>query len=89
MKTPKLYIENFKNKIITQDMLCDCLFSVNKRAKNCRDKIREYKSYRYAYHQWDYIDDYEDKRDNYYDMKNKLLTVLSPVCIHELKHYDW
>ena len=50
MKAPKTYTENLKNKIITQDMLCDCLFSVNKRAKNCRDKIREYKSYRYAYH---------------------------------------
>jgi hypothetical protein len=91
MKTPKEYVKNLKNKTITQNMLCDCLFSVNKRAKNCRDKIREYKSYNYnySYHKWDYIDDYESKRDTYYDMKNQFLSILTPICIHELKHYDW
>ena len=89
MKTPKLYAENLKNRIITQDMLCDCLFSVNKRAKNCRDKIREYKSYRYFEHKWDDIKVYEDKRDSYYKMKNQLLTVLNPICIHKVTHYDF
>ena len=89
MKTPKLYIENLRSRIITQDMLCDCLFSVNKRAKNCRDKIREYKSHRYFEHKWDDIRVYENKRDNYYEMKNQLLSVLTPICIHKVTHYDF
>lgn len=47
MRTPKEYSENLKNGIITAEMLEACLFSVNKRAKNCRDKIREYRRNRY------------------------------------------
>ena len=31
MKTPKEYQDNLKNKIITEEMLADCLYSVNKR----------------------------------------------------------
>ena len=43
MRTPQKYLNNFKQGIITKEMLTFCLFSSNKRAKNCRDKIREYK----------------------------------------------
>lgn len=45
MKTPKIYQENLKNKIVTKQMLIDALYSVNKRAKNYRDKNREYYGY--------------------------------------------
>ena len=38
MKTPKEYTQNLKNGIITAEMLSDCIFSCNKRAKNWRDK---------------------------------------------------
>ena len=41
MKTPKEYTKNLKNGIITEDMIVDCLYSVNKRAKNYRDKERQ------------------------------------------------
>lgn len=43
MRTPYEYTKNLKNGIITRDMLLDCLYSVNKRAKNFRDKERELK----------------------------------------------
>lgn len=43
MRTPKEYSENMKNSIITMEMLGDCLFSVNKRAKNCRDQERKFR----------------------------------------------
>lgn len=33
MKTPKEYRDNLLNHIITKQMLVDCLYSVNKRAK--------------------------------------------------------
>lgn len=38
MKTPTEYSKNIKNHIITDRMLVDCLYSVNKKAKNWRDK---------------------------------------------------
>lgn len=38
MRTPVEYTNNLKKGIITDQMLVDCLFSVNKRAKNWRDK---------------------------------------------------
>ena len=46
MKTPKEYRDNLLNHIITKQMLVDCLYSVNKRAKNYRDKERKQRAYR-------------------------------------------
>ena len=40
MITPKFYTDNINNKIITEEMLEQCLYSVNKRAKNHRDRDR-------------------------------------------------
>ena len=88
MKTPTTYQANIRNRIITKEMLGDCIFSVNKRAKNCRDKAREYKSRLYWNHYlWgsslpDYQEKYEEKRDFYYEQKNKMLAIANPDCIH-------
>ena len=49
MQTPKEYIKNLNNKIITDEMLSDALFSVNKRAKNWRDKKNQYSHAYYRY----------------------------------------
>lgn len=76
MKTPKNYTENLKNNIITKSMLKDCLYSVNKRAKNCRDKERQY-SYDYRYQ-----DHYRISKEAYYAQKETMLSVLKPTCIH-------
>lgn len=43
MKTPPEYTKNLKKKLITEQMLSDCLFSVNKRAKNYRDQAQKHK----------------------------------------------
>ena len=43
MKTPAAYTKNLQNHIITKQMWLDCLYSSNKRAKNWRDKEREYR----------------------------------------------
>ena len=45
MKTPKEYRDNLLNHIITKQMLVDCLYSANKRAKNYRDKERKQRAY--------------------------------------------
>lgn len=80
MKTPKSYIKNLENNIITDEMLSDALFSVNKRAKNWRDRKRECRASRYAAK---YAYSAEAKENEMYVRKNKLLKLLKPVCIHK------
>ena len=78
MHTPQEYIDNLKNGIITQPMLEDALYSVNKRAKNYRDSKRTSCSV--------YRDDYlssEKKETEMYARKKILLSILKPVCIHK------
>ena len=41
MKTPNLYKELINEKKITNEIIAECIYSVNKRAKNYRDKIKE------------------------------------------------
>ncbi len=86
MKTPKQYTDNLKDRAITKPMLEDCLFSVNKRAKNCRDKEREirehYRHSRYAYDKYHYEDSYREKKEEYYRQKETLLSIVPPKCIH-------
>lgn len=81
MQTPKDFTDNLKNKVITPEMLSACLYSVNKRAKNCRDQARAYghNSWRYS---MGYEENYKSKESEYYLMKEKMLRLLSPVCIH-------
>ena len=59
-------------------MFCDCLYSVNKRAKNFRDKAQSYhyNPYYRGYYQ-------EEDMDRYYGYKDQFLNLLTPVCIHK------
>lgn len=83
MKTSKEYQINLRNKIITENMLYDCLFSLNKRAKNCRDKKNEYWRSEYK---WDYI----ERMDEYYRQKDFLLkSILKPTLIHRQTTYNF
>ncbi len=61
METKKEYKQALANNIITSDMLCDALFSVNKRAKNARDAERQYRNRQY------------DKYDNEQQIRLRLL----------------
>lgn len=76
MRTPKKYTDNLKQGIITKEMLSDCLYSVNKRAKNCRDKQRAY------YGIDSYADKYREQKEKYYGQKEILLHLVQPACIH-------
>lgn len=93
MKTPKSYVDNLKSGIITRNMLHDALFSVNKRAKNYRDKETEYrrrrKINRYYYDKYDNEEKNREKKNEYYKKKEILLSLISPACIHrELVGYE-
>lgn len=100
MKTPKSYQNNIKNRIITKEMLVDCLYSSNKRAKNYRDKEREYREYsrynRYFYDKYDNIGKCQEKKEAYYKQKEIILSILKPTCIHKefhgykkVRYYDY
>jgi hypothetical protein len=82
MRTPKSYIENLEQGIVTEKMLCDVLYSYNKRAKNWRDKKREYK-HSYASHSYVWYNSALENEKKYYECKSELLDLLEPKCIHE------
>lgn len=66
-KTSKEFKENLKKHIITEAMLGAATFSVNKRAKNYRDEGGA---------------DAQYKKEEYYAMKDELLSIVEPICIH-------
>lgn len=79
MKTPKEYTENIKNHVITADMFSDCLYSVNKRAKNYRDNARAQRS-EFGRHAMTEANDHN--KEKYYAEKDFLLQFLKPVAVH-------
>ena len=81
MRTPKEYTDNIKNRIITTSMLEAALYSVNKRAKNYRDAERKTKHQYGRYSK--YADSSEWKKNEFYSKKDKLLSILEPICIHK------
>jgi hypothetical protein len=64
-------------------MIAECIYSVNKRAKNYRDKVREYIKSPYYSHLQDNIDNAIAKKVEYYGMKEELLKKFSPTVIHK------
>lgn len=86
MRTPKEYTDNIKNGIITKQMLSDCIFSVNKRAKNWRDKEHEYRG-RYTDDWYGMVDKARENKEMYYSQKETLLNAVNPECIHREKQY--
>ena len=86
MRTPKRYIDLIKNKKITNQIIAECIYSVNKRAKNYRDKIKDYKQGGFYKYKEDNIENAKEQKEKYYSMKEDLLLNFSPKLIH--KKYD-
>lgn len=81
MRTPKEYTQNLKQKIITKQMLADCIYSINNRALNSRDN--EYKYTHYIPDTYGNANKYRKKKLEYYGMKKVLLSVLEPSHIQK------
>ena len=91
MKTNQNWVKLIENGIITEEMLWAVIYSVNKRAKNCRDKQNEYLDGKYKkhyYYRHDYIGVYKNKKFYYYDMKEDFLRLLRPCEVHIVHHDD-
>ena len=83
MKTPKNYTDNLKKNIITADMLGDCLVSVDARADNYGEQLYKWRYFFRYYTNVGHIEDsYKEKRAEYFEMKDTLLSLLSPIAIH-------
>ena len=82
MRTPSIYVKNLNKGIVTERMLCDVLYSYNKRAKNWRDKKREYKR-SYAVNSYLWFNSALENEQKYYSYKSEILSLLEPTCIHE------
>lgn len=80
MRTPAKFKKNLKDGIITEEMLDAALHSVNKRAKNWRNRKRRLKRFACSFSE---IHNAEAREKNLYDQKEILLKLLKPVCIHE------
>ena len=89
MRTPKIYIDNLKKGVVTDDMISDVLFSYSKRAKNYRDRLRDIRNHIYYYGVRQYDDKTisfcEEKKDLYYSKKDEILHLYPEkiVCIHK------
>lgn len=81
MKPPKEYLKNLKHHIITEQMLSDCIYSINNRALNSRDN--EYKYTHYISDTYGNANKYRKKKLEYYGMKKVLLSVLEPSHIQK------
>lgn len=81
MKPSKEYLKNLKHHTITEQMLSDCLFSVNNRALNSRDN--EYKYTHYISDPYGNANKYHKKKLEYYQMKKVLLSILEPAHIQK------
>lgn len=83
MKTPKLYNDLINEKKITNEIIAECVYYVNKRAKNYRDKIKEYKNGRSHQHLESNIEKAEEEMGKYYQLKEEFLKVFTPNLIHK------
>lgn len=83
MKTQKLYNDLINEKKITNEIIAECVYYVNKRAKNYRDKIKEYKNGRSHQHLESNIEKAEEEMGKYYQLKEEFLKVFTPNLIHK------
>ena len=83
MKTPKLYNDLINEKKITNEIIAECVYYVNKRAKNYRDKNKEYKNGRSHQHLESNIEKAEEEMGKYYQLKEEFLKVFTTNLIHK------
>lgn len=83
MRTPKRYTDLIKNKKITNQIIAECIYSVNKKAKNYRDKIED--SNQAGFYKYKEINNEKAKeqKERYYSMKEDLLLNFSPKLVHK------
>ena len=87
MKTPVNYVKSLQRHELTPEMIGACAYSCNKRAKNARDKQAYYRNRRWmrCYDKFENEDHYREKKEYYYELKDKMIHLFEPECIHYVK----
>ncbi len=83
MRTPAIYSKMVKEGYITKDVLGEVLYSINKRAKNYRDKKRKYMNFKND--RYNNFEKAEEQEEVFYSMKDNILKNMLPVEIHKNK----
>lgn len=78
MRTPKRFKRQFKNCIVTDDMLGACAYSCEKRERIYCNKMRHYRRAR----KWFKAEEMNQKMEEYEIMKETILDLYDPICIH-------
>ena len=82
-----------KNGIVTPEILGYAAYSVNKRAKNWRDKESEYRDIRrhnrYWYDKYDNEGKAREKKEEYYGYKERICQMFKPTKVHSLTLWRW
>ncbi|WP_300696667.1 hypothetical protein [uncultured Clostridium sp.] len=81
MRTPAIYSKMVKEGYITKDVLGEVLYSINKRAKNYRDKKRKYMNFKND--RYNNFEKAEEQEEVFYSMKDNILKNMLPVEIHK------
>lgn len=86
MKTPTSFINLVNQRKLTEEIIGICAYGCNKRAKNARDKQALYRNLRqrnrYFIDKYDYETSYREKKESYYELKDKLIGLCEPICAH-------
>jgi hypothetical protein len=85
--------KTLKQGIVTPEILGYAAYSVNKRAKNWRDKESEYRDIRRHNRYWNDKYDNEgkarEKKEEYYDYKESICKMFKPSKVHSFTEWKW
>ena len=91
--TTKEINKTLKKGIVTPEILGYAAYSVNKRAKNWRDKEAEYRNIRRSHYYWNDKYDNEgkarEKKEEYYGLKESICQMFQPSKVHSLTQWRW
>lgn len=85
METPKEYKKAVENNVITPRIVSDVIYTLNKRAKNMRDQEMRYRNHNRYFgfsDRYGTVEKYREKKEQFYEKKEKLLKMFAPTCIH-------
>lgn len=96
MVTPSEYKELLKKRTLTTEMIATIIYSLNKRAKNWRDRNMEAYKKAKKIRNWNLLTDNTDRSSekypvlNYYKMKDYiLLTLFEPSAVHVIDGVEY
>lgn len=87
MHTPEEYARSIKDRIITEPILSNCLYSANSRLTNWREREREFQirmgENHFLYDRYEFQDRCESQKSKYIHQEEVLLSILQPICIQK------